>query len=158
MAHLEIERKYLLDQLPPLPADTRAYRMEQGYLAEDTGRLRRSVAPDGAVKYTHTVKAGRGLVRRETEREISPDEFESLWPRTAGHRLVKTRSCVNDGDLVWEIDDYDGIDLVLAEVELPSPETRVTIPPWLSAHVVRDVTDEPDYQNYEIALRMKRKR
>jgi len=27
-----------------------------------------------------------------------------------------------------------------------------------TAHVVRDVTDEPEYQNYEIALRMKRER
>ena len=154
MSHLEIERTYLLNGLPALPAQARAYRMEQGYLAAGAGRLRRSVAPDGTVTYTHTLKTGSGLVRRETEREISRDVFETMWPGTAGRRLAKTRSCIDDGDLVWEIDDYEGIDLVLAEVELPSPDTSVTIPHWLAAHVVRDVTDEPDYQNYEIALRM----
>ena len=154
MSHLEIERRYLLNGVPTLPADARAYRLEQGYLPDDAGRVRRRVAPDGAVTYTHTLKTGRGLVRRETERELGPDEFETLWPRTAGRRLAKTRSCVTEGPLVWEIDDYDGLDLVLAEVELPSPDTTVTIPPWLAAHVVRDVTDEPEYQNYEIALRM----
>ncbi len=158
MSHLEIERTYLLDGLPDLPADARAYRLEQGYFADEPGRVRRSVAPDGTVTYTHTVKTGRGLVRRETERRLSPDEFETLWPRTAGRRLAKTRSCINDGNLVWEIDDYDGIELVLADVELPSPDTTVIIPPWLAAHVIREVTDEPKYRNHEIALRMMRER
>ncbi len=148
---LEIERKYLLDGLPSMPPGALAHRMEQGYF--DPGRLRRAVGPNGAVTCTHTVKTGVGLVRNETEREISPEEFESLWPRTAGRRLTKTRYRINDGDLVWEIDDYDRIDLVLAEVELPSPKTRVTVPPWLAQHVVREVTDDPDYQNYELALR-----
>ncbi len=158
MSNVEIERRYLLDELPDLPAGARTYRLEQGYFGDEPGRVRRSVAPDGTVTYTHTVKTGRGLVRRETEREISPDEFETLWPRTAGRRLAKTRSCIDVGSLVWEIDVYDAIELVLAEVELPSPRTAVIIPPWLAAHVVRDVTDEPDYQNYEIALRMMRDR
>ena len=152
---LEIERKYLLDGLPPIPPDAQAHRMEQGYA--DPGRLRRVVGPDGAVTYTHTIKTGVGLVRTETEREISHEEFESLWPRTAGRRLTKTRYRINDGDLVWEIDDYDRIDLVLAEVELPSPKTQVTVPPWLAQHVVREVTDDPDYQNYELALRLNKK-
>lgn len=158
MSHLEIERTYLLDELPDLPAGARAYRLEQGYFADEPGRVRRSVAPDGTVTYTHTVKTGRGLVRRETERRISPGEFETLWPRTAGRRLAKTRSCINEGSLVWEIDDYDGIELVLADVELPSPDTTVIIPPWLAGHVVREVTDEPKYRNHEIALRMMRER
>ena len=143
LPRLEIERKYLLDGLPSMPPGAQAHRME-----------RRAVGPDGAVTCTHTVKTGVGLVRNETEREISPEEFESLWPRTAGRRLTKTRYRINDGDLVWEIDDYDRIDLVLAEIELPTPETKVTIPPWLAPHVVREVTDEPDYQNYELALRL----
>jgi CYTH domain-containing protein len=149
---LEIERKYLLDGLPSMPAGAEAHRMEQGYF--DPVRLRRAVGPDGAVTCTHTVKTGQGLVRTETEREISHEEFDTLWPRTSGRRLTKTRYRVNDGDLVWEIDTYDRIDLVIAEVELPSPDTNVTIPPWLAPHVVREVTDEPDYQNYELALRL----
>ncbi len=155
LPRLEIERKYLLDGLPPIPPDAQAHRMEQGYV--DPGRLRRVVGPDGAVTCTHTVKTGVGLVRSETEREISHEEFESLWPRTAGRRLTKTRYRINEDDLVWEIDDYDNIDLVLAEVELPSPDTKVTIPPWLAPHILREVTDDPDYQNYELALRLSKK-
>lgn len=149
---LEIERKYLLDGLPSMPAGAQAHRMEQGYF--DPGRLRRDVGPDGTVTFTHTVKTGQGLVRTETECEISQEEFETLWPRTAGRRLTKIRYRIHDGDFVWEIDTYDRIDLVLAEVELPSPDTKVTIPPWLAHRVVREVTDDPDYQNYELAIRL----
>ncbi len=153
MPQLEIERKYLLHSVPQLPPTARRYRLEQGYFADEPGRLRRSRAPDGTVTYTHTVKKGVGLVREETERELSPDEFKSLWPRTAGRRLTKTRTKVPDGDLVWEIDDYDALDLVIAEVELPTVDTRVTVPDWLAPHVVREVTEEPEYGNYKLALR-----
>lgn len=150
---LEIERKFLLDGLPAMPDRAVAYRMEQGYLP-DAGRLRRTVGPDGSRECTHTLKTGAGLVRREDERTISEREFLKRWPRTAGRRLAKTRYRIDEGGLVWEIDCYDGLDLVLAEVELPSAAARSPVPEWLRPHVVREVTDEPEYQNYEIALRM----
>jgi CYTH domain-containing protein len=151
---LEIERKFLLDRLPPLPDRAIAYRMEQGYLIDGPGRLRRAVGPDGAPVCTLTVKTGVGLVRREDERTISEQEFLKRWPRTAGRRLAKTRYRVEQDGLVWEIDRYDGLDLVLAEVELPSADAEITVPDWLRPHIVREVTDEPEYQNYEIALRL----
>jgi len=151
MVPLEIERKYLLQSMPQLPATARAYRMEQGYFADEPGRLRRTRAPDGTVTYTHTVKKGVGLVRQESERELTLDEFKSLWPRTAGCRLTKTRTKVPEGNLVWEIDDYDALDLVLAEVELPTADTKVTVPDWLAPHLIREVTGELEYGNHEIA-------
>lgn len=154
MTSLEIERKFLLDRLPALPGHALAYRMEQGYFACEPGRVRRTVRPDGSVACTHTVKQGIGLVRREDERSIEERDFERLWPRTDGRRLRKTRHRVTEQQLVWEIDEYDDLDLVLAEVELPSAETEITIPGWLAPHVVRDVTNEPEYQNHEIALRI----
>ncbi len=152
MSTLEIERKYLLQSMPQLPATARRYHMEQGYFADEPGRLRRTRGPDGTVTYTHTVKKGVGLVREEIEREITRAAFEQDWPRTSGRRLTKTRSKVPEDNLVWEIDDYDGLDLVLAEVELPTPDTKVTVPDWLAPHVIREVTGEPAYQNYEIAI------
>jgi CYTH domain-containing protein len=152
---LEIERKFLLDRLPVMPRRAAEYRMEQGYLP-DAGRLRRTVAPDGSVACTFTVKTGIGLVRREDERTISQREFVKRWPRTAGRRLAKTRYRVDEGGLVWEIDRYHDLDLVLAEVELSSAEAPSSAPEWLRPHIVREVTDEPEYQNYEIALRLAR--
>jgi CYTH domain-containing protein len=153
MPQLEIERKYLLQSLPEFPATARSYRMDQGYFTNEPGRVRRTQAPDGTISYTHTRKKGVGLVREEIERVLSRDEFESFWPRTAGRRLTKTRTKVPQDNLVWEIDDYDDLDLVVAEIELPTPDTRVTIPGWLAPHVVREVTGERAYLNSALALR-----
>ena len=157
---LEIERTFLLDRLPDLPESATSKRIEQGYLGTGAktegpteGRIRRSTAHSGAVTCTHTIKRGLGLVRSEIEREITVDDFEALWPSTEGRRIVKTRWCVPEGELTWEVDDFADFDIVLAEVELPSADTEVAIPSWLAGHVVREVTEEPEYRNYSIAVR-----
>lgn len=160
-APTEIERSFLLRGMPPLPSGAEIWRIEQGYLAQDArsgpeGRLRRIEHGDGTIEHVHTVKRGFGLVRSEVERRIDAAEFDRLWPSTEGRRLVKTRHRVRTDDgsgLVWEIDRFEGIDLVLAEVELPSAETVPSIPPWLEDWIVRDVTEEPEYRNSSIALR-----
>ncbi|MCA9285434.1 MAG: hypothetical protein KDA22_09480 [Phycisphaerales bacterium] len=159
---LEIERSYLLRGAPTFPAraEIEALSIVQGYLPEapppecPPGRLRSVVRPDGTTIYFHTVKTGTGLVRTEVERRIDRKEFDALWPHTAGRRLAKTRYRVAEGERVWEIDRFHGIDLVLAEVELPTPDATVEIPPWLAPLVVREVTDEPEYRNSQIALRV----
>lgn len=156
---LEIERVFLLRQLPDLPKHD-ALKIEQGYLPDDgtaglEGRVRRTTK-GRAVLCNHTVKRGLGLVRTEVERVITLEEFERLWPSTVGRRISKTRHKVKDGALTWEIDRFDGLDLVLAEVELPSPDTPVTPPAWLAPHIVREVTEEPEYRNYELAKRLGR--
>ena len=156
---LEIERVYLLGRLPDLPADALVYRLEQGYLPEPTatedqpeGRLRRTVKNDGSVIYTHTIKRGMGLIRQETERTLTQQEFDQLWPQTAGRRLSKTRYFVTVDEQLWAVDDFDDLDVVMAEIELPTPETNVTLPNWLSAVLVREVTEEPEYRSYSFAV------
>ncbi len=153
---LEIERKFLLRGLPELPEHADAFRIEQGYLPEDGGRVRRSVGPDRSVVCTFTVKRGSGLIRSENERTIDETEFDRLWGLTTGRRLYKVRYRCPHADLVWEIDAYENLELVLAEVELLAPDTPAKPPPWLEPHVVREVTDEPQYTNYELALKLSR--
>ncbi|MCP3905381.1 MAG: hypothetical protein GY715_17270 [Planctomycetes bacterium] len=161
--HIEIEHKFLLDGMPVLPAGARAVRIEQGYLppapdgAALSGRIRRAVDADGAVRCTHTIKRGRGVRREEIEREISEECFRREWERADAARLTKTRHRVDAGlvggaPAVWEIDEFDDHDLVYAEIELPSEDAVFEIPPWLAPHVVREVTDEIAYGNASIAL------
>jgi hypothetical protein len=64
--------------------DCHATRIEQGYLAiEGEGRtevrLRRR---DGETVLT--VKRGSGRTRAEEEIDLEPEQFEALWPLTAG--------------------------------------------------------------------------
>jgi CYTH domain-containing protein len=165
---LEIERKYLLRSRPDIPAGAEVWRIEQGYLppappevgAASTdneilfGRLRRTTMADGSSDCTHTVKQGIGMVREESQRFISLEEFERHWPRTEGRRLRKSRYRVREGGFIWEVDVFEEPDLVLAEVELPAVDTVVVIPDWLKPHVVREVTGEPKYANSSIAARV----
>jgi len=156
--HLEIERAWLLRGEPALPAARSMIRIEQGYVLGADGmrhgaRLRRAIDEAGAIHCTLTRKSGMGLVRHEEEHVLDAASFEELWPQTLGRRLTKVRHVVPHGSLRWEIDGFVGIDLWLAEVELPSVDTVVEPPPWLAPWIVRDVTEDPNYRNSALALR-----
>jgi CYTH domain-containing protein len=97
------------------------------------------------------VKSGAGLWRLELEEETTREVFTRIWPLTAGHRVQKLRYPVRENGTTWEIDQFTDRDLVLAEIELPSPGATVTLPPWLEPHVVRDVTGDPAYSNSRLA-------
>src|SRR5579885_1653261 len=153
----EIERKYLLDELPPHVRDASAANdalwvdVDQGYLpgTRINERIRRVRSVAGSVTYFRTVKAGSGLERIEIEEETSHEFFEAVWPLTLGHRVWKRRYYVPEGEVVWEIDEFlDRPALWLAEVELTHAEQVVPVPAWLAPVLVREVTFEKEYTNH----------
>ena len=150
----EIERKYLLRELPILPDDATVVDIEQGYIpgTEVFERLRRVRSADGGViRHARTVKLGSGLVRTEIEEEISPELFAQMWPLTEGKRIRKRRYAARGERHTWEIDEFLDRELVLAEVELSTADEEAALPAWLEAVVVRDVTGEREYQNATLA-------
>ena len=158
--HHEVERVYLLKSMPEIPVAHELWRIEQGYLvpppgsipgSSQEGRIRRTDLSDDTVVLTHTIKRGMGLVREEHERPITLSEYEALWPLTDGRRIRKHRFRVPENGLVWEIDQFLDLDLILAEVELPDPSTLVEPPVWLQPLILREVTDDPAYRNYELS-------
>jgi CYTH domain-containing protein/CHAD domain-containing protein len=148
----EIERKFVLPAMPAEAAGAPGTAIEQGYLAVDDElevRLRRA---DG--ERLLTAKSGHGESREEVELKLYGEQFEALWPLTAGRRLRKSRHRVPLGEgLVAEVDRYlDGLEgLVVAEVEFPSEAASRGFrpPPWLG----REVTGERRYANQVLALR-----
>ncbi len=152
----EIERKYLLTDLPPVPlgdsAATTVQDIDQGYLpgGHVTERVR-SIAAGGVTRWYRTVKGGNGLVRLELEDQIDRDLFDALWPLTSGRRVHKRRYLVREGGAEWAIDQFLDRPLTLAEVELAHPDDAPLPPPWLSAHVDREVTGDPTYDNARLA-------
>jgi CHAD domain-containing protein/CYTH domain-containing protein len=152
LATREIERKFLLTAVPPEAASVEPLEIEQGWLPGErlVERLRR-LRWNGSEAWFRTVKSGGGLERLELEEATTPDVFQGLWPLTEGRRLQKRRYCVPAGGLVWEIDEFLGRDLVLAEVELPAANVTVELPTWLHPYVVREVTGEPAYENRNLA-------
>ncbi len=149
---VEIERKYLLRDLPAGARAGERLEIEQGWLpgGRVRDRLRRVRGPAGE-RLLRTLKLGRGLKRSEFEEAVEPELFARLWPLTEGSRVRKHRYRVRDGDHVWEIDDFLDRDLVLAEVELGSEDEEAPLPDWLVDHVEREVTGDPDYSNVNLA-------
>jgi adenylate cyclase len=147
----EIERKFLLGELPERLAGRAGERISQGYLTNGEGpeiRLRRA-----GEQTLLTVKTGSGEVREELEVELDPYLFRTLWPLTAGRRVTKTRlrEPLESGRTA-EVDVYaetlDG--LVVAEVEFSSAEESRAFapPPWLG----KEITGDKRYANRELAM------
>ncbi len=134
---VEIERKYLLRVLPDVVQEVSPLQIRQGYLpgVRLLERVREVQSSDGSIWY-RTVKSGSGISRIELEDETSREVFETMWPLTEGRRVLKRRYRIPEGDLVWEIDQFTDRDLVLAEVELQSADTKVEPPAWLAPNFV----------------------
>lgn len=149
-AGVEIERKFLVLDVPPEVAARPAEAIEQGYLALDGAvevRLRRRGA-----RHLLTVKGGEGLTRLEEELELDARRFEALWPLTEGRRVEKTRRRVAlPAGLELELDEYSGAlaGLWVAEVEFGSVAAGAAFSPpaWLGA----EVTGDPGYANRSLA-------
>ena len=136
---MEVERKFRLRQPPELTGSD-SDPIEQGYLAvgaEGEVRIRRK-----GDRTLLTAKRGAGLSRAEAEVEITPEQFDELWPLTEGRRLRKRRPVLPHDGLDIEVDVYEGDleGLVVAEVEFDSEEqARAFEPPaWLGDEVTGD--------------------
>lgn len=149
---MEIERKFLLRAAPPLLEGRPFAKIDQGYLPGERlhERVRRKETDTGVV-HLRTVKLGSGVSRIEVEEPCSQKVYEKLWSLTVGKRVRKHRYAVAEADLTWEIDVFVDRELVLAEVELPSPERVPEIPGWLAPYLVREVTEDPAYLNLSLA-------
>ena len=153
---LEIERKYLIPypdtaMLEKLPGCVRL-DISQTYLKDGAGRARKSVSPEGCV-YTHTVKRRISeLVREETEREISQEEYLALLRDADPNYLTitKTRFRIPYRGHIFEIDIFPfWQDKAVAEVELSHEDEEIAFPQWLN--IINEVTFDPGYKNTELA-------
>ena len=151
--NIEIERKFLLSGLPDMPRVSDVLEIDQGYIpgVRLLERLRRQRHRDGTIRYFRTVKVGSGVERMELEDETDKATFEHLWQLTEGRRLRKRRHLVPDGHLTWEVDEFTDRALHLAELEIETATTAIRIPDWLKPVLVRDVTDEREYTNRNLA-------
>jgi CYTH domain-containing protein len=145
----EIERKFLLDDLPPTLRFARGEAIKQGYLALDGDtevRLR-----TGSKAPVLTIKSGRGEVRTEVELSVEGRDAQALWELTEGRRIEKTRRLMRLDGAEAEVDEYTGelAGLVVVEVEFPDEQSAraFTPPDWFG----RELTGEKAYANRSLA-------
>ncbi len=152
MGQLEIERKFVLEQIPrQLLAGLAGERIRQGYLLRDREvELRIRQREQDCFM---TVKRGSGLARHEQECTIPAAQFAMLWPLTGGRQLEKTRYTVRQGEHLLEIDVFAGRlePLVLLEVEFPTIEAAQAFD--RPAFIKFEVTADRAYKNAALASR-----
>ena len=90
--------------------------------------------------------------RMEVEERLSQEEYFSLLMEAdpTCRPIRKTRYCLVDDVQSFEVDLYPTWkDVAMLQVELSDPDAEVHIPENL--HVIREVTDNPAYDNHEMA-------
>jgi adenylate cyclase len=147
---MEIERKYLVPSLPEGLEHRDRERISQGYLVIGAGGEEVRVRRAGERAWL-TVKRGLGEVRVEEEIELGTEQLDTLWPLTEGRRVAKTRYRVPQGEVMVEVDVFEGEleGLVTAEVEFVSERQSAAFEPpeWFGD----DVTEDARYKNERLA-------
>ena len=147
---MEIERKYIVNDIPEDLVNHLSHRISQGYIiSSDDAEVR--IRMKGA-QFTQSVKRGAGVVREEVEIELTEAQFNTLWPLTLGRRVEKTRHNIPYQNHMIELDIYSaGLEgLVTAEVEFDSEaESDAFVAPlWFG----REVTFDERYKNKNLAV------
>lgn len=145
---MEIERKFLIKQLPSDLSNYAKKELEQAYLCtEPVVRIRKE---DN--NYYLTYKGIGLMVREEYNLPLIKDAYEHLKTKADGRIISKTRYLIPEKDnLTIELDVFHGdlSPLVLAEVEFETEDAANSyrMPDWFS----QDVTTDPRYHNSNLS-------
>ncbi len=139
----EIERKYLVKgEAWKELGEGVLYR--QGYLNSQKERVVR--ARTMGSKAALTIKGITvGATRLEFEYDIPMDDCNQLLDLCEQPIIEKTRYKIPYGGLIWEVDEFHGVNdkLVVAECELESEDQAIDKPEWIGD----EVTGDPRYFN-----------
>jgi CYTH domain-containing protein len=148
---MEIERKFLVSEIP---TDLSAYKLriiEQGYLStHPVVRVRRDNDD-----YYLTYKGGGMMAREEYNLPLTKEAYEHLLLKADGNIIRKHRYEIPDGSgKTIELDVFDGVfeGTILAEVEFDSIEEANAYQP--PAWLIKDVTNDRSYHNSNMSKKV----
>lgn len=158
--NLEVERKFLVEDMPedsawPVPYTESV--LVQTYLVplnkKVTSERIRLIISEGRVSFTHTkkIRVSDG-VHRELERPISACSYTRLNRRADPDMrpVLKVRRVFDWAGRTFELDLFSPPwSFMMLEVELPSMDTPVELPPFLSISL--EVTTDPNFTNAALA-------
>lgn len=166
---IEIERKWLIKQMPDIAAHQpeETHEITQSYLPVSGLRLRQK---DDT--YLITLKSSGRIARSEWEESLPKWAYQELIGQAVGS-LRKTRYVFHDGEQLLEVDVYhdnlEGLITVEAEsiVELEASLSTIerqeqikaaeasaeayALPSWISDAI--DVTEDKTYSNHSLATK-----
>lgn len=140
---MEIERKFLVKEIPENLGEYSCRRIEQAYLCtQPVVRVRRY-----GEEFWLTCKGEGLLTREEFELPLSEEAYRQLLAKADGLVIEKDRYHIPLEGHTVELDVFDGplAPLMFAEVEFSTEEEALAFvkPDWFD----RDVTWDPDYSN-----------
>ena len=145
---MEIERKFLVAQLPDNLDNYNCRYIEQGYLSTKPVVSVRRDNDD----YYLTYKGSGMMAREEYNLPLTKESYKHMRPKADGILISKTRYLIPEkGGLTIELDvfdvPYEG--LYLAEVEFSSEEQALSYnpPAWFG----EDVTNSGKYHNSRLS-------
>lgn len=145
---MEIEKKFLIAEIPDNLEQYHHCEIEQGYLnQEPVLRIRKK---DDA--FILTYKSKGMMVRQEEEFPLTEEAYVHLRDKIDGRLIIKTRYLIPYREYTVELDVFHGAmaPLVMAEVEFATEsEANAFLPPqWFG----EEVTFEKKYHNVNMAL------
>jgi len=140
---MEIERKFLIKELPENLSDYPVHELEQGYLCTSpVVRIRKDND-----RYELTYKSKGLMVREEYNLPLTKESYYHLKEKIDGRLITKRRFKIPYENYTIELDIFSGdlAPLMLAEVEFPTEEdANAFLPPeWFG----EDVTMSTLYHN-----------
>lgn len=139
----EIERKFLLEEIPHDLETFKRYLITQNYLVVGLEEIRireKENITNNEIEYTLCIKRGEGLEREEITHVISSETYQKLASISSTKPIIKKRLTSENEGLLFEIDVYENQSLIVVEVEFESvEEANHFIPPnWFGEEVTLD--------------------
>lgn len=154
---LEIERKFLLNEIPENIENCEKQEILQWYFEEHktTKRVRKTTSYKNGRKYityTLTRKQGKGLIREEEEKKISEKSFEEYRTFAQQYQIQKTRYLYPHNNTIIEINQFhNNLDwLWMAEVEFWSEKESKTFD--APSRCYKEVTEKKEATNRYLAV------
>ena len=151
---MEIEKKYLIKNIPFSLEGYEHHEISQGYISTSPViRIRKK--DDMNIL---TIKGGGLSVREEYELPITDEEYTNLSEKVSGNLIKKTRYLIPDNQfenksslLTIELDIFHGAfeGLIYAEVEFPDEESMKKYNP--PAFFDREVTEDFNFTNASLS-------
>ena len=140
---MEIERKFLVRELPKDISTHEHFRIEQGYLCRKPVIRVRRFGSD----YILTIKGEGLMAREEFELPLDAAAYRSLMDKCEGSIIRKTRYHYPEDGHMIDLDIFDSprSGLIMAEVEFATEEEAMAYQPpeWFDT----EVTNDPFYHN-----------
>ena len=150
----EIERRFLLKNLPAMPPDG-SRRIEQFY-TPDGHRFRRG-RKEYSFDWTYEKIIKRPIQNLINEEEIfdcSALDYLEEFKNNVGN-LQKSRYIYHTQQNTFEVDEFDNMRLIICEVELQSPDQEILFPKEIKDQIILEITGMPEFSNFNLAKNIK---